>query len=844
MNKRFLTTITLALAIASAMAQGNLDVATQKAKATLAKMTLDEKLRLIDGNGFDIQPIERLGIKRVHMYDGPIGVRGTKPANAIYPSGIEGAIAERLAPTNSTAYPASVMLAATWNPLLAHDYGYALGRDSRARGINIILGPGVNIYRSPRNARNFEYMGEDPFLTSRMAVGYIQGVQANPGVIACVKHFAANNPESGRYDVSSDVDERTMHEIYLPAFKAAVQEGGVGSIMSSYNRIWGTWTSENYWLMHEVLRGNWHFPFISMTDWGAAHHTAPIVKYGVDLEMPGGSAMSAKRVKPLIESGKLTEAMIDEKVLNILRTCYYFNLYDYDTPDLSIPLDNKENAETAYRVAKEGFVLLKNEGVLPIGQNVKRICITGHNALDYVSGGGSSIVTPFRKTSPYEQIAALCKKKGIKLEYRDLEENPDVVSTCCFTDAKLKKQGISATYYNNKNLQGEPMLSRIEKSVHSPWLKNPIKNLNPDNSFSARYKTWVCVKESGSYIISVSGDDGYRMKMDGKTIVDDWHDGTARLFTKELQLEAGKTYPIEIEYFQSGGGCSVDFKLNRVDANGKARIRQELSGFDLVLVCEGLDKNLEAEGGDRTFALNKDRESVLEAAANSGVPAVAVINAGGNIESQQWEPKLKGLIWAWYSGQEGNRALADILFGNVNPSGKLPMTFERKAEDNPSYYTYSDQGGKHVQWTEGVFTGYRGYEKKGIKPLYPFGYGLSYTSFELSKFDISTSTDTITATASIANTGKREGAEVVQLYVGKSGSSPVLRPAKELKGFQKISLQPGESKSLTIKVPVEALKYYDVNTHQWVSDPGKYNVYMGTSVEDIKHQWQIEIPEP
>lgn len=843
MNKRILTTLTFALAIASAMAQGSLDAATQKAKATLAKMTLDEKLRLIDGKGFDIQPIERLGIKRVHMYDGPIGVRGTKPANAIYPSGIEGAIAERLAPTNSTAYPASVMLAATWNPLLAHDYGYALGRDSRARGINIILGPGVNIYRSPRNARNFEYMGEDPFLTSRMAVGYIQGVQANPGVIACVKHFAANNPESGRYDVSSDVDERTMHEIYLPAFKAAVQEGGVGSIMSSYNRIWGTWTSENYWLMHEVLRGQWHFPFISMTDWGAAHHTVPIVKYGVDLEMPGGSAMSAKRVKPLIESGKLTEAMIDEKVLNILRTCYYFNLYDYDTPDLSIPLDNKENAETAYRVAKEGFVLLKNEGVLPIGKNVKRICITGHNALDYVSGGGSSIVTPFRKTSPFEQISAQCKKKGIKLEYRDLEENPDVVNTCCFTDSKLKKQGISATYYNNKNLQGEPMLSRIEKSVHSPWLKNPIKNLNPDNSFSARYKTWVRVKESGAYIISVSGDDGYRMKVDGQTIVDDWHDGTARLFTKELLLEAGKTYPIEIEYFQSGGGCSVDFKLNRVDANGKARIQQELSSFDLVLVCEGLDKNLEAEGGDRTFALNKDRESVLEAAANSGVPAIAIINAGGNIESQQWEPKMKGLIWAWYSGQEGNRALADILFGNVNPSGKLPMTFERKAEDNPSYNTYSDQGGKHVQWTEGVFTGYRGYEKKGIKPLYPFGYGLSYTTFELSKFDLSVLGDTIAVNASLSNTGNYEGAEVVQIYVGKAESSPVLRPAKELKGFQKISLKPGENKNFTIKVPVDALKYYDVNTHQWVSDPGKYSVYMGTSVEDIKHQWQVEIPE-
>lgn len=843
MIRKIAVTFFLALTMAPSFAQSKLDIATQKAKETLAKMTLDEKLRLIDGKGFDILPIERLGIKRVHMYDGPIGVRGSKPANAVYPSGVEGAIAERLAPTNSTAYPASVMLAATWNPLLAHDYGYALGRDSRARGINIILGPGVNIYRSPRNARNFEYMGEDPYLTSQMDVQYIKGVQDNPGVIACVKHFAANNPESGRYDVSSDVDERTLHEIYLPAFKAAVQQGHVGAIMSSYNRIWGTWTSENKWLMHDVLRDQWQFPFISMTDWGAAHHTEAIVKYGVDLEMPGGSAMTSKKIKPLLESGKLTEAMIDEKVLDILRTCYYFNLYDYDKPDLKIPLDNKENAQTAYNVAKEGFVLLKNEGVLPISSSVKRICITGHNAMDYVSGGGSSIVTPFHKTSAYEQINALCKKNGIKLEYKELEENPDVVGTSCFTDASLKKQGIDATYYGNKDLKGTPVVSRVEKTVHSPWLKNPIKDINPDNAFSAIYKTWVRVKESGNYIISVSGDDGYRMKLDGQTLVDDWHDGTARLFTKEIQLEAGKVYPVEVQYFQSGGGCSVDFKLNRVDPDGKARIKKELSAYDLVLVCEGLDKNLEAEGGDRTFALNKDRESVLEAVANSGVPAVAIINAGGNIESQQWEPKLKGLIWAWYSGQEGNRALADILFGKVNPSGKLPMTFERKAEDNPSFNTYSDQGGKHVQWTEGVFIGYRGYEKKGIKPLYPFGYGLSYTTFNLSDFNISVSNDTITATASLSNTGKYNGAEVVQLYVGKAEASPVLRPAKELKGFQKIFLKPGEEKTFTIKVPLDALKYYDVNTHQWVSDPGKYNVFMGTSVEDIKQKWQINVPE-
>ena len=833
----------------------SLEQADQQARQTLAQMTVDEKLQLIDGKGFDIQPIERLGIRKIHMYDGPIGVRGTKAGNASYPSNTEGAIAERLAPTNSTAYPASVMLAATWNPSLAHDYGYALGRDSRARGINIILGPGVNIYRSPRNSRNFEYMGEDPVLTSRMAVEYIKGVQDNPGVIACVKHFAANNPESGRYDVSSDVDERTLQEIYLPAFRAAVEEGHVGSVMSSYNRIWGTWTSEHQWLMHDVLRDEWKFPFISMTDWGAAHHTDVIVRHGVDLEMPGGQAMTAKKIKPLLDKGELDMADIDKKVLNILRTCYYFNLYSYDKPDLTIPLDSKENAEVAYNVAKEGFVLLKNEPVqggepiLPINPSkTHKICITGHNALDYVSGGGSSICTPFRKVSAFDAISAECKRQGILLEYRELEENPSVVEQCCFADEKAKKQGIKAEYYFNQRLDGEPAVVRMEKTVASPWLKKPLplskkETFNVDNAFSARFQTWVKVAETGDYLFSVSGDDGFRMYIDGECVVDDWHDGTARLHTKQLALQAGRIYPVVVEYFQSGGGCSVDFKLNRIDPQGMERIRQELQQYDMVLVCEGFDKNLEAEGGDRTFELPQVREAVLRAVAQSGVPAVAIINAGGNVESRQWEPQMAGLIWAWYAGQEGNRALSDILFGKVNPSGKLPMTFEHRAEDNPSFTTYSDQGRMHVAWTEGVFTGYRGYEKNGVEPLYPFGFGLSYTTFTVDKLQVATDNDTVKVQVNVTNTGQREGDEVIQVYVGKDmkdvlEDSPVLRPAKELKVFRKVRLKPGQQQTVVLKFPKQDCRYYDVSTHQWRLMPGRYNIMVGTSVRDI-HQQQI-----
>ncbi|MGI6243217.1 MAG: glycoside hydrolase family 3 C-terminal domain-containing protein [Prevotella sp.] len=798
-----------------------LEEADRKAKTMLSRMALNEKLTLIEGDQFDIRPIERLGIPRIHMADGPLGLR-------------EG---------HATAYPATVMLAATWNRQLAHDYGYALGRDSRARGVNIILGPAVNIYRSPRNSRNFEYMGEDPYLAAQISGQYITGVQSNPGVIACIKHFAANNPETGRYDVSSDVDERTLQEIYFPTFRNAVMNAGVGSVMSSYNRINGTWTSENRWLAHDVLRDTWKFPFIYMTDWGASHSTFLMVRDGVDLEMPGGSQMTPQKVKALLDQGKVTESMIDDKVLNILRTAYYFDLYEATDADKHIELDNKESALTAYNVAKEGFVLLKNEGILPISSEVKNICIIGHNALDYVSGGGSSKVEPYRALSPYEAINTECKKHKINLDYREIELSPDVVSDACFTDAKCRKHGIKATYYEDKDLTGKAYTTRTEKTVHSPWIKNPIKGLNPDNPFSARYETYVKVNQSGKYFISMSGDDGFRMTFDGRQIVDDWNEGTARIHTVELNLEAGHVYPVKMEYFQNGGGCSVDFKLNRYDANGFQRIRNELKPYDVLLVCEGLNKDLEAEGGDRPFTLNKDRESVLEVAANCGIPAIAIINAGGNLENQKWEPKMQGLIWAWYSGQEGSRALADILFGNVNPSGKLPITFERKAEDNPTFNTYSDQGGKHVQWTEGVFVGYRGYEKNGIKPLYPFGYGLSYTTFSLSGLQVSAldKDRNIKVSLNIKNTGQREGQEVVQLYVGKNEPSHVLRPAKELKQFEKVNLKAGESKTISMMLNTDDFRYYDVNTHSFVDDPGTYSIFVGTSVEDIKLQKEITL---
>ncbi|MDD4759365.1 MAG: glycoside hydrolase family 3 C-terminal domain-containing protein [Bacteroidaceae bacterium] len=811
----------LSFSLGQAKAQ-DMSAADNWAKEKLSQMTLDEKIAIIGGtNGMDTKAIDHLGIPKIHMSDGPQGVREK----------------------NSTAYPCAVMLAATWNDKLAHDYGYAMGRDCRARNVNIILGPAVNIYRSPLNGRNFEYMGEDPFLTSRISQGYIEGVQSNKGVIACIKHFAANNPEYQRTEVSSDVDERTLNEIYLPAFKNAVQNAKVGSIMSSYNLINGVYTAENKWLMHDMLRTQWGFPFLSMTDWGAAKHSLLMVRDGVDLEMPDAAFMKADSIKSYLSSGKITMETLDDKVLHILRTGYYFNLFG-TVADKSIALDNKENAQTAYNVAKEGFVLLKNQNnILPFNPSkIKRIAVIGSNANQYVWGGGSGTVYPFRKVTYLEAIQAEAKKNGVQADFLDLSGNMDNTESICFADESCTTNGFKTTYYNNKKLEGTPAATSIDKQVAYNWKATPVNGVLQDN-FSATVDTWIKAPNNGTYSFRVGGDDGFALSIDGETIVNEWADGGNRSREANKELKAGKIYHLQIKYFQSAGDALLNFHvLNLNNENLKAQAAK-LNAYDAVVVCEGFNCDLEGEGSDRTFGLPIEKEQNLQIATLAKVPVVAVMNAGGNIESSKWGSKVKGLIWAWYSGQEGATALADVLFGNVNPSGKLPMTFEKKAEDNPTFGHYQHHGDFHVKWTEGIFVGYRGYDKNKVQPLYPFGFGLSYTTFKLSGLHVAApdAEGNVNVEFNLANTGKRAGAEVVQVYVSKIGGSPVARPIKELKQFTKVHLAQGQSQQVCLKLNKDAFKYYDTTSHSFVTDAGTYNILVGTSSRDIQLKSQVKV---
>lgn len=799
----------------------------KKVEELMKQMTVAEKLSYVGGiDWMYTKNIDRLGIPRMKMSDGPQGL------------GTHG---------KSTAYPSSVMLAATWNEDLAYQYGKSLGSDCRARGVHILLGPAVNIYRAPFCGRNFEYMGEDPHLASRTAVGYIKGVQ-DQGVMATIKHFIANNSSYDRDNISNDIDERTLNEIYFPSFKAAVQEAEVGAVMSSYNPLNGIWTTENPWLLKEVLRNQWGFNGMVMSDWGSTHHCIPAVKSGLDLEMAGGEKMNPTDLAYYLRTGDITMDMIDEKVRHILRILIAFGFKDGVQEDKSIPLDNPASVETALNVAREGIVLLKNEkNILPLNpKKYKHIVVTGKNAHGYVKGGGSGGVVPFHYTSFYDGIKKEADSNNISVEYVD---ELDFLPQMMFNDKNPNEHGFRAEYFNNIDFQGQPVVEQVEKKIRYSWTGGgtELKGMNKEN-FSVRWSGIIRPTQSGTYEFSIGGDDGYRMYIKDMAsnadvaVIDDWSPGAYRSKVISTNLETGKEYKIRIEYYQKGGAAGINF-IWKLQGDNKDYLAEYLNKADLVIACIGHSSDSEGEGSDRTFGLPDVDQSLMNSVLKCRKPVIGVVNAGGNVEMQGWEPSLKGLLWAWYAGQEGGQAVADVLFGKVNPSGKLPMTFEKKWEDNPAYYNYHDpDGDKHVEYKEGIFIGYRGYDKLKREVQYPFGYGLSYTTFKLSNVKVANpnADGSVDVTCTLANTGKREGAQVIQLYVGKVGGE-VERPEKELKKFKKIALKKGESTTVKMTIPKDAFTYYSVENKKFVKDPGTYNIMVGFSSRDIKVQKTIQV---
>ena len=798
-------------------------------------MTLEEKIDLLGGvDGFCVSGVPRLAVPRFKMADGPLGVRNYGPA---------------------TTMAAGIALAATWNPDLAERVGKEIGRDARAKGVHFLLGPGVNIYRAPMNGRNFEYFGEDPFLASRIAVGYIQGLQSQ-GVSATIKHFMGNNSEFDRHNMDSVIDERTMREIYLPVFEAAVREAHVGAIMDSYNLTNGAHMTQNGYLNIDVVKKEWGFDGIIMSDWSSTYNAVAAANGGLDLEMPFGAFLSQQHLLPAIKEGKVSATTIDDKVRRILRVAARFGWLDRQQADLSIPRYNRQGREVALQAARESMVLLKNESaLLPLSSSdVKSIAVIGPNAYPAVPvGGGSARVEPFAAVSFLEGLGNYPGTTMPIYYARGVPTLGEMAEATNFlTAAAGGQKGLRAEYFQSADLTGNPGLTRTE--LHIDFATTTGK-IFPEHTFSGRWTGYYLPQHAGLYDIFVEStrEDGgfYRLYVDDQLVFDNWTISTAVMNSTSLQFEA-TAYKVVLEH-RGRSWMGTRLRIGIVPHDGVVDQPAKLlaAKVDLVIVAVGFDPEIECEGGDRTFRLPPGQEQLIKEMQAANKKLVVVITSGGAVDMNSWLDRVPAVLQAWYPGQEGGTALAEILFGDVNPSGRLPVTFERRWEDNPVHDSYyPDDGTKRVVFKEGIFVGYRGYEHSGKKPLFPFGYGLSYTSFTYSNLSIvpavtnSPSKTVWGALVSfdVTNTGKREGAEVAQVYIADK-HSPVERPAKELKGFVKINLRAGEKRRIEVMLGQQDLSYYDVNAKGWNTTPGQFAVIVGSSSENIQLQGSVALPE-
>jgi beta-glucosidase len=802
----------------------------RRVESILSRMTLAEKIDILGGvDGFFIRGIPRLNVPRMKMADGPLGVRNFGPA---------------------TAMPGGIALAATWNPQLAERVGRELGRDARAKGVHFLLGPGVNIYRAPMNARNFEYFGEDPFLASRLTVSYIRGVQSQ-GVSATVKHFMGNNSEFGRHVTDSIIEERTMREIYLPVFEAAVKEAHVGAIMDAYNLTNGAHMSQNGYLNLDVAKREWGFDGIIMSDWTSTYDAVAAANGGLDLEMPSGTFMNQKNLLPAIEQGKVSLMTIDDKVRRILRTAVRFGWLDREQLDTSIPRYNLMGRRVALEAARESLVLLKNEGhLLPLDKkSVKSIVVIGPIAHPAVPvGGGSARVEPFTTVSYLEGLSNHAGS-SVNVSYaRGLPTLTEMAEATSFkTTTAGDQSGLSAEYFNTKDLEGAPAITRTEQHINFSRQSRSF----PDTTLSARWTGYYTPPAQGDYEIFAAStvEDGglYRLYLDDKLVFDNWTSSRAlvSLTTLTLTPTAHKLVLEQRSGNRSGRlGTRMQLGILRRGQIVDEATRKLAAQADVVVVAAGFDPTTESEGADRTFRLPPGQDELIKEMAAANKKTIVVLTSGGGVDMRAWLDRVPALVQAWYPGQEGGTALAELIFGDVNPSGRLPVTFERRWEDNPvldSYYP--EVGTNRIVYKEGVFVGYRGYEQNARKPLFPFGYGLSYTTFKYSNLVIrpikgknaggSAPLQLYEVSFDIKNTGNRQGSEVAQVYVGETRAR-LPRPPKELKGFAKVNLRPGETSRMQVTLDSRAFSYFDADGKRWRAEPGEYNVLVGHSSEQIE----------
>ena len=791
----------------------------------LSQMTLDEKISMLAGADlWHTIPVPRLSIPQFKMTDGPNGARGAW-----------GDMGPR-----SVATPVGIALGATWNPELVGNVGNVLADEVQTKGAHILLAPTVNIHRTPIAGRNFECFSEDPYLSGTIASAYIKGIQ-DKGIGACIKHFVANDQEYERNSISSEVDERTLREIYLEPFRIAIRNSKPWAVMSAYNRVNGAYACENDHTLKDILKGEWGFEGIVMSDWFGTYDE-DVPAGGLDLEMPGPARWMAKEfVQNALDSGGLTMEALDDKVRRLLGILEKAGLFD--TPDLQPERseDKPEHRAIVREAAREAIVLLKNEsGLLPL-QQTKSIAVIGpYAATGQILGGGSSAVVPHYATSPFEGIRRRAGDQT-KVEtapgcfiYKNL---PALAPETLFTSDE--SAGLRLSLFDNTDLLGEPAYSEVTSRTQFGWFEDTVPGVNQE-AFSLRMEGFFMPPESGPHVFTLNAVGRARLFIEDKLVIDHWAESeTGEQKMVELELTAGKGYPLRMEYSWKGNKRWRSVSLGHLPPRSDDLIGEAVDlarRSDVVVLIASLSNEWESEGFDRVdMKLPGAQDKLIERVVAANPKTVVVLNAGSAVE-MPWIDKVPAVMQLWYDSQEQGNALADVLFGDVNPSGKLPTTFPVRLQDNPAYINYPGENGK-VRYGEGIFVGYRYYDKKELAPQFPFGHGLSYTTFEYSNLHLSAKqvrpVKGLEVSFDVENTGTLVGKEVVQLYVRDSTCS-VARPDKELKAFAKIELAPGETKRITLHLSQEAFWFFDTARNAWVTEPGEMEVLIGSSSRDIR----------
>jgi beta-glucosidase len=803
----------------------------QKVDDILKQLTLEEKVGLCSGEshpspcGAIFRGVARLNIPGLTETDGPRG-----PHNG------------------GTAFPAGVLFGATWNPELIQKAGQVMGNECRASNMLMLLGPGMNIQRDPLGGRFFEYYTEDPFLNASLATANVKGIQSE-GVAACLKHYACNNRENNRNFYMSMVDPRTLNEIYLPAFKAAVQEGGAWGVMTSANGVNGDFVSDSKALLNDTLKGKWGYTGVVLTDWLQTRSTEKAALAGLDISMPGGDCPFGKPLLDAVKASRVPESVIDEMARRVLRLYGRVGTLENHHSTQGAALNTPEHHEIAKQVAEEGIVLLKNtDSVLPLDPgNLQSVLVVGPNAdKAFCLGGqgGSSWVQGPYEITPLKGITKLIGDGRVRYlptpDPGSFKPIPaDVMQSIDGTN------GFQALYYEAGTDQ--PAVKRVEPQVNFMWeMRGPDPSVKPDD-FSANFAGHIDPPVDGAYTLraTVGGSVSIATEPNGAPILVANRAEGHPTATAVVQMHKGQPFYLNIVYKRQPGDASLNLEWKVPNSSTEAweKVDAAAHAADAVIFVGGINHSLDTEGQDRVnMDFPADQETILEHLVADNPKTIAVLINGSPMEIGGWLPKIPAVVEAWYPGMEGGNAIANVLFGKVNPSGRLPFTWPKKLADSPSH-AIGTEDNDHVYYKEGVMVGYRYFDTQSIAPEFPFGFGLSYTTFDFGPLSLELKKNAVTGSLTVTNSSKsRDGIETVQIYVHPLNPS-ITRPVHELKAFKKVAIPSGESKEVDFSLGPDAFSYFDPQTNQWKFDPGQYEIQAGSSSKDILSKAEINVKD-